>query len=624
MIKSQKNKSLPTINLVIAGHVDHGKSTLIGRLLHDTNSLTEGKIAAVKAMSERRGMPLEYAFLLDALQAERDQGITIDTTQVLFKSKKRSYLIIDAPGHKEFLKNMISGAAQADAGVMVIDVEEGIQEQSRRHCYLLRLLGLKEIIVVVNKMDLIEYSQKKFTDLKKQIIDYLSEIDLGCSGIVPISARDGQGLIELSKKMPWYTDANFIDTLDQIPEANSANDLPARLPIQDVYKFDERRIIAGRIESGTLKIGDEILFTPSNKRAAVKSFETWNVEERKTIAIAGESVGIILDEEIFVERGHIASLSKDAPIETNVFKGKVFWIGEKPIIAGDRLKIKIGTAEHISEVQSVENKINLDTLEATDTDVLEKNDIGEVVFRTKSTAALDPFEENHRTGRFVLIDEYETVGGGIVSMNGYANQRGLYDVISENIMAVSSRVDINARIANNGHKGGIIWLTGLSGAGKSTIAIEAEQQLFLKGYQVNVLDGDNIRFGLSADLGFSPEDRTENIRRIGEVAKLFAEAGILVITAFISPYKQDRDRIRTIAGDVFHEVFIEADLSICENRDPKGLYIKARKGEISDFTGISAPYEQPTSPELIIDTENQDIGESTTKLLSYIDEKFRI
>ena len=624
MIKSQKNKSLPTINLVIAGHVDHGKSTLIGRLLHDTNSLTEGKIAAVKVMSERRGMPMEYAFLLDALQAERDQGITIDTTQVLFKSKKRSYLIIDAPGHKEFLKNMISGAAQADAGVIVIDVEEGIQEQSRRHCYLLRLLGLKEIIVVVNKMDLIEYSQQKFTDLKKQIIDYLSEIDLGCKGIVPISARDGQGLIKLSKKMPWYTEANFIDTLDQIPEANSANNLPTRLPIQDVYKFDERRIIAGRIESGTLKIGDELLFTPSNKRAAVKSFETWNVEEEKTIAIAGESVGIILDEEIFVERGHIASLSEDAPIETNVFKGKVFWIGEKPIITGDRLKIKINTAEHILEVQSIETKIDLDNLEANDTDILEKNDIGEVVFRTKSTAALDPFEANHRTGRFVLIDEYETVGGGIVSMNGYANQRGLYDVTSENIMAVSSRVDINARIANNGHKGGIIWLTGLSGAGKSTIAIEAEQQLFLKGYQVNVLDGDNIRFGLSADLGFSPEDRTENIRRIGEVAKLFAEAGILVITAFISPYKQDRDRIRTIAGDVFHEVFIEAELSICENRDPKGLYIKARKGEISDFTGISAPYEQPTSPELVIDTGNQDIGASTTKLLSYIDDKFRI
>ena len=624
MAQSLENSPNPSINLVIAGHVDHGKSTLIGRLLHDTDSLTEGKMAAVKAMSERRGMPLEYAFLLDALQAERDQGITIDTTQVLFNSKKRSYLIIDAPGHKEFLKNMISGAAQADAGVVVIDVEEGIQEQSRRHCYLLRLLGLKEIIIVVNKMDLIEYSQRKFNHLKKQIVEYLSEIDLACKAVVPISARDGQGLIDLSEKMPWYTGSNFIDTLDQLPEANSTNDLPTRLPIQDVYKFDERRIIAGRIESGTLKIGDELLFTPSNKRAAIESFEVWNAKDKKTKAIAGESVGIILNEEIFIERGHIASLSTDAPIETNVFRGKVFWIGNKPIIAGDRLKIKIGTAEHISEVQSIENKIDLSSLEAIDVDRLEKNDIGEVVFRTKSTVALDPFEKNHRTGRFVLINEYETVGGGIVSMQGYADQRGLYDVTSENIMAVSSRVDINARVANNGHKGGIIWLTGLSGAGKSTIAIEAEHQLFLKGYQVNVLDGDNIRFGLSADLGFSPEDRTENIRRIGEVAKLFAEAGILVITAFISPYKQDRDRIRAIAGDIFHEVFIEADLEICENRDPKGLYVKARNGEISDFTGISAPYDKPRNPELVIDTGEQGIGESTTKLLSYIDEKFSI
>ena len=624
MAQSLENNPNPSINLVIAGHVDHGKSTLIGRLLHDTDSLTEGKMAAVKAMSERRGMPLEYAFLLDALQAERDQGITIDTTQVLFNSKKRSYLIIDAPGHKEFLKNMISGAAQADAGVVVIDVEEGIQEQSRRHCYLLRLLGLKEIIIVVNKMDLIEYSQRKFNRLKKQIVDYLSEIDLDCKAVVPISARDGEGLIDLSEKMPWYTETNFIDTLDQLPEVNSTNDLPTRLPIQDVYKFDERRIIAGRIESGTLKIGDELLFTPSNKRAAIESFEVWNAKDQKTKAIAGESVGIILNEEIFIERGHIASLSTDAPIETNVFRGKVFWIGNKPIIAGDRLKIKIGTAEHISEVQSIENKIDLSSLEAIDVDRLEKNDIGEVVFRTKSTVALDPFEKNHRTGRFVLINEYETVGGGIVSMQGYADQRGLYDVTSKNIMAVSSRVDISARVANNGHKGGIIWLTGLSGAGKSTIAIEAEHQLFLKGYQVNVLDGDNIRFGLSADLGFSPEDRTENIRRIGEVAKLFAEAGILVITAFISPYKQDRDRIRAIAGDIFHEVFIEADLEICENRDPKGLYVKARNGEISDFTGISAPYEKPRNPELVIDTGEQGIGESTTKLLSYIDEKFSI
>ena len=624
MNKNSENSMLPPINLVIAGHVDHGKSTLIGRLLHDTNSLTEGKIASVQAMSDRRGMPLEYAFLLDALQAERDQGITIDTTQVLFNSRKRPYLIIDAPGHKEFLKNMISGAAQADAGVIVIDVKEGIREQSYRHCYLLQMLGVKEVIVVVNKMDLIDYSRKKFDTLKQQIVDYLSEIKLHCNTIVPIAARDGQGLVESSSKMPWYSGPTFIETLDNIPQPNSPNELPTRLPIQDIYKFDERRIIAGRIESGTLKINDTLLFSPSNKRAAVASFETWNTKEKKTKAMAGESVAIVLDEEIFIERGHVASLADNAPIETNVFRGKVFWVGEKPMNTGDRFKMKIGTAEHIVEIESIENIIDVSNLETSNSNLIKRNDVGEAIFRTKSTIALDSFKTNHRTGRFVLIDGYETMGGGVVSMQGYPDQRGLYDVTSQNIIAVSSRIDSDARAAINGHKGGIIWLTGLSGAGKSTIAIEAEHQLFVKGYQVHVLDGDNVRFGLSSDLGFSPEDRTENIRRVGEVAKLFAEAGLLVITAFISPYKQDRDRIRTIASDIFHEVFINADLSICENRDPKGLYQKARSGEISEFTGVSAPYEEPKNPELEINTGKYDISESTAELLSYIDKKFRM
>ncbi|MBT7731620.1 MAG: adenylyl-sulfate kinase, partial [Rhodospirillaceae bacterium] len=476
----------------------------------------------------------------------------------------------------------------------------------------------------INKMDLIDYSQKKFNTLKQQIIDYLSGIDLHCNSIVPIAARDGQGLVEPSSKMPWYSGPTFIETLDNIPQPNSPNELPTRLPIQDIYKFDERRIIAGRIESGTLKINDTLLFSPSNKRAAVASFETWNTKEKKTQALAGESVAIVLDEEIFIERGHVASLAHNAPIETNVFRGKVFWVGEKPMNTGDRLKMKIGTAEHAVEIEAVESIIDVSNLKTSNSDLIERNDIGEAIFRTKSTIALDSFETNHRTGRFVLIDGYETVGGGVVSMHGYPDQRGLYDVTSRNIVAVSSRIDSDARSVINGHKGGIIWLTGLSGAGKSTIAIEAEHQLFVKGYQVHVLDGDNVRFGLSSDLGFSPEDRTENIRRVGEVAKLFAEAGVLVITAFISPYKHDRDRIRTIAADVFHEVFINADLSICENRDPKGLYQKARSGEISEFTGVSAPYEEPKNPELEINTGKYDISESTAELLSYIDKKFRM
>ena len=623
MNKEEQNNLKSAINVVIAGHVDHGKSTLVGRLLHDTGLLTEGKIEAVKAMSERRGMPLEYAFLLDALQAERDQGITIDTTQVLFRSKKRPYLIIDAPGHKEFLKNMISGAAQADAGVVVIDAKEGMQEQSRRHCYLLQLLGLKQISIVANKMDLINYSQKQFNVLSKKISEYLFEINLTCAAIVPISARDGEGLLSPSSKMPWHNGPTIIEMLDNLTQPSAPIDLPLRLPIQDVYKFDERRIVVGRIESGFLKKGDKLLFSPSNKTASVASLENWDHLAPAIKASAGQSVAIVLDEEIFIERGHIASLIKNPPIETNVFQAKVFWIGDQPIRTGDRFKIKIATSEHSVEVQSIESSINVDNLEKTLSTQIEKNGIGEITFRARSAIALDTFDANPRTGRFVLIDGYETVGGGTVSMQGYADQRSRYKVTSQNILAVTSHVDKTARTISNRHKGGIIWLTGLSGAGKSTIAIEAEQQLFLKGYQVYVLDGDNIRFGLSADLGFSPEDRTENIRRVGEVAKLFSEAGLIIITAFISPYRHDRDRVRTIAPATFHEIFIKADLSTCEDRDPKGLYAKARNGEIPEFTGITAPYEEPDNAELIIDTSELSVDQSATVLLDYISKHFK-
>jgi bifunctional enzyme CysN/CysC len=379
----------------------------------------------------------------------------------------------------------------------------------------------------------------------------------------------------------------------------------------------------GRIESGFLKKGDELLFSPSNKTASVASLENWNHQALEIKASAGQSVAIVLDEEIFIERGHIASLIKNPPIETNVFQAKVFWIGDQPIRTGDRFKIKIATSEHSVEVQSIESATNVDNLEKTLSTQIEKNGIGEITFRARSAIALDSFDTNPRTGRFVLIDGYETVGGGTVSMQGYADQRGRYDVTSQNILAVTSRVDKTARINSNRHKGGIVWLTGLSGAGKSTIAMEVEQQLFLKGYQVYVLDGDNIRFGLSSDLGFSPEDRTENIRRVGEVAKLFAEAGLLIITAFISPYRHDRDRVRTISPEIFHEVFIKADLSICEDRDPKGLYARARNGEIPEFTGITAPYEEPDNAELIIDTSKLDVDQSAIVLLDYISKHFK-
>ena len=610
------------LNLVIVGHVDHGKSTLVGRLLFDTDSLPKGKIEAIQAMSEKRGMPLEYAFLLDALQAERDQGITIDTTQIHFKTDKRTYVIIDAPGHKEFLKNMVSGAALADAAIMVIDAKEGVQEQSRRHGYLLHLLGLTQVAVAINKMDLVQYDQTRFDEVANEVRTYLAEIGVDTTAVIPLSAREGAGMQGPAKEMPWYQGPSLVQVLDAFSPPMLSTDLPLRLPVQDVYKFDERRIIVGRVESGTLRVGDELLFSPSNKTARVATIESWGTPGPLTIVSAGQSAGFTLEEQLFLERGHVAGPVDNPPMETNIFRARLFWLGHTPLEVGKRYLMKLTTAEYSIEVQSVETVIDVEDLSRTSSDKILRNGVGEVILRARATITVDEFTANPRTGRFVLIQDYDTVGGGIISMDGFPDQRERYSVTSQNIVAVEHGVDAPARARSNGHESGILWLTGLSGAGKSTLAIELEQQLFRKGYQVYVLDGDNIRFGLSADLGFSPDDRAENIRRVGEVAKLFADAGFLVVTAFISPYREDRNRARAIAPEVFHEVHVKADLSVCEGRDPKGLYAKARRGEIPEFTGISAPYEEPERPELTVDTGQLNIQESILRLVDYVSENF--
>ena len=389
-----------------------------------------------------------------------------------------------------------------------------------------------------------------------------------------------------------------------------------------MYKFDERRILAGRIESGRLTVGDELLFGPTNARAKVKSIEAWGVDAPVTGASAGQSIGITLDDQLFVERGHVASHTNDPPVETNVFRARIFWLGRAPMEVGRRYKLKLATMDHPVEVQSIERVIDVGDLSERPADRIERNEVGEVILRARATLAIDPFTDNPKLGRFVLIDGYDMAGGGLVSMEGFPDQRLRNAPTSQNITAVEHRVTTDARWSANAHKSGVLWLTGLSGAGKSTLAIELEQALFRKGWQAYVLDGDNIRFGLSADLGFAPEDRAENIRRVGEVAALFARAGVLVITAFISPYREDRDRARAVAPELFHEVHVKADLAICEGRDPKGLYKKARKGEIAEFTGISAPYEEPDSAELEVDTGELSLQESVARLLGYVEANF--
>jgi bifunctional enzyme CysN/CysC len=611
------------MRIVIAGHVDHGKSTLVGRLLHDTDSLPEGRLEQITQAATRRGMAFEWSFLMDALQAERDQNVTIDTSHIWFKSEKRDYVIIDAPGHCEFLKNMITGAASSDAALLVIDAREGVSEQSMRHGYLLHLLGVRQVGILINKMDAVDYDEAAYKKTDKAYRAYLKSIGVSPGFSIPISARAGDNIASLSPHMPWYKGPSVLEALDGFKPPVSLANLPLRLAVQDVYKFGERRIVAGRIESGSLNVGDDLLFSPTNQRAKIASIEAWGAGTPPLSATAGESIGITLAEQIFVERGYMASHVLDAPILTHSFRAQLFWLGAKPLAMGKRYKLRINTDEFAAEVHAIEQVVDTTTLETGKQETVERNQVARVVLRLRGIAAMDSFADNPRTGRFVLVEDYDVAGGGIIDLEGFSDQRiGTAEVKSKNITALDLRITPEQRAHMNGHTGGILWFTGLSGAGKSTLALELQQRLFAKGCQVYVLDGDNIRRGLNNDLGFSASNRSENIRRIGEVAALFAAAGFIVIVSFISPYREDRERARAAASELFSLVHIKADLKTCEQRDTKGLYKKARKGEIKDFTGISAPYEAPKDPDLLIDTDQHTVEEGVAVLMKYVTRQF--
>jgi bifunctional enzyme CysN/CysC len=616
---------------VFVGHVDHGKSTLIGRIFFDTHSLPEGKVDQIRKACEAEGMEFEYAFLLDSLLEEQEQNITIDTTQIQFRTAKRPYVIIDAPGHKEFLKNMITGAASADAAVLLIAANEGVQEQSRRHGYLLSLLGIQQVVVAVNKMDLVGYSQETFEAVQREYRAFLAQIGVEARAFVPISARNGVNVALRTpvpggeNPMPWYDGPTVLSMLDTFEPPAPLVEMPLRLPIQDVYRFDKRRILAGRIESGTLRVGDSLVFSPNNKRSIVASLETWRGEP-KTVALAGESVAITLTEQIFVQRGHVASLEENAPIESNRFKARIFWMGKNNLEMRRPYRLKLVTQELDAEIVSIERIIDASTLDTVQTgrDYIARNDVAEVTVQTRGALVMDNHDRNALMGRFVIVDERLVAGGGIIHGGVYSDRS---KVKSANIYWSDSTVLTKNRNLRNGHRGAVIWLTGLSGSGKSALSREVERELFNGGRHVYVLDGDNIRHGLNANLGFSPEDRVENIRRVAEVASLMADAGLIVITAFISPYRQDRRRAREIVlegGHEFIEVFVDAPLVVCEKRDVKGLYARARTGELAEFTGISAPYESPDNPEVVVHTDAQSVQESASTVMEFVLPRIRL
>ena len=611
------------LKIVIVGHVDHGKSTFVGRLFHDTGSLPEGKLEQLQTIAERRGVPFEWANLMDALQSERDQNITIDTAQIWFQTPKRQYVIIDAPGHKEFLKNMITGAANAEAALLLIDAHEGVQENSRRHGYLLNLLGIRQIAVLVNKIDLENYSESRFKQIEAEYRQWLKSIGLTPKVFIPISAKHGDNIASKSANTPWWNGPTVVESLDNFTVTDVPLNQPLRFPIQDVYRFDERRILAGRVEAGSVKVGDRLIFSPGDKVSTVKSIERWNAPKSDT-AGTGESIGITLTEQIFVERGNVAAIESAPPYELTKFKARVFWLGKQPFRKSRKYKLKLATQEVECEIEAIDKVIDASTLATISREHNEifvgRHEVGELTIRTRKPVAFDTATEIVPTGRFVIVDGFDVSGGGIIAEDSYPRRTHDTHHKSENIYWSRGKVTPNQRELRNGHRGCVLWLTGLSGSGKSTIATELERELFNLGRHVYILDGDNIRHGLCSDLGFSHEDRTENIRRIGEVAKLFADAGVICITAFISPYRADRDLARKILPrDRFIEVYVNAPVDVCEQRDPKGLYAKARAGEIKNFTGVSAPYEAPTNPEIELHTEKLAIQESVTQVLEYLD-----
>jgi bifunctional enzyme CysN/CysC len=599
----------PQVRIVIVGHVDHGKSTLVGRLLFETGSLPEGKLEMLKAVSARRGMPFEWSFLLDALQTERDQGITIDTTQIRFRTRSRDVVLIDAPGHAEFLRNMITGASQADAAVLIIDALEGVRDQTRRHGYLLHLLGVKQVAVVVNKMDRVDFSAARFDAISEEISEHLTGLGLTPTAIIPISARDGDGVAVRTANIRWYDGPTVVEALDALESARPLEQLALRLPVQAVYKFDDRRIVAGRIESGNLGAGDEIVIMPAGKIAKIRSVEGWPITPLTAAQTAGSSVGITLDRELFIERGDVIAHIGQSPRDTRRLRARIFWLHDKPLTTGASILVRLGTREARATVVAIEKAVDPGQLSSVETRSIARNHVGEIDISLSQPLAADAYTENPRTGRLVIEVNGRIAGGGLV-LSVDAGQRAM----PVDIVPVESALRPDERSARYRHNGAVVWLTGLPASGKSTLARALERRLFGKGGSPILLDGDTLRAGVNRDLGFSAQDRAENIRRLAEVASHLARNGHIAIVAAVSPSAEDRASARRIADGMFREIYVATSAEVCESRDPKGHYARARAGSLRGFTGIGNDYQPPTASELAIDTSARTVLDATDEI----------
>ena len=596
--RGQAQQSKGLLRFLTCGSVDDGKSTLIGRLLYDTKLIFEDQLVTLERDSRKHGTTgdeMDFALLVDGLEAERQQGITIDVAYRFFTTEKRSFIVADTPGHEQYTRNMATGASNCDLAVILIDARKGVLTQTKRHSYICSLLGIRHVVLAVNKIDLMGYDEDVFDRIVADYRAFAETLGFKSLAAIPMSARYGDNVTVRSQRMGWYAGPTLLQHLEGIDADSDANAKPFRFPVQWVNRPNlDFRGFSGTVATGRVRPGDKIVVAASGRQSAVARIVTYDGDLDE--ARAGDAVTLTLDDEIDIARGDIIVEPTARPEVADQFAAHLLWMAEEPLLPGRNYLMRIGTQYAPCKVTALKHKVDVDTLEHLAGRTLALNEIGFCNFSTSVQIAFDPYEENRETGAFILIDRYTnaTVGAGMISF-------GLRR--ASNIHTHAHLVSRAERERLNGHRPAVLWFTGLSGSGKSTIANLVERQLYERGVRTFLLDGDNVRHGLNRDLGFADADRVENVRRVGEVAKLFTEAGMVVLCSFISPFQAERRMVRELLpeGD-FIEIFVDTPLEDCMKRDPKGLYAKAVKGEIAHFTGVTSPYEAPEAAELVLPT----------------------
>jgi bifunctional enzyme CysN/CysC len=585
------------LRFITCGSVDDGKSTLIGRLLYDSKLVFEDHLTALESDSKKvgtQGGELDFALLVDGLAAEREQGITIDVAYRFFSTEQRKFIVADTPGHEQYTRNMVTGASTAELAVILIDARKGVLTQTRRHSYLVSLLGIRHVVLAINKLDLVDYSQQVFDDIVDDYLAFAKDIGLENIVAIPLSALRGDNITEPSENTPWYTGPTLIGHLETVDVAEDLEAKPFRMPVQWVNRPDlDFRGFAGQIAGGRVRPGDRVRILPSGRESAVARVVTYDGDLEE--AVAGQSVTITLTDEVDVSRGDVLAAATAPASVADQFESHIVWMSEEPMLPGRPYLLKVGTRTVGVTVAQPKYKVNVNTLEHTAAKTLELNEIGVCNINLDRPVPFDPYGENRDMGGFVLIDRFtnNTVAAGLLH---FALRR------ADNVHWQAIEVDKEAHANLKGQRPALVWFTGLSGAGKSTIANIVERKLHEQGRHTYLLDGDNVRHGLNKDLGFTDADRVENIRRVAEVAKLMVDAGLIVLASFISPFRAERRMARELLGDgEFVEVFVDASLEVAESRDVKGLYAKARRGDLANFTGIDSPYETPENPEIHLD-----------------------